>query len=64
MLCGGRNGDGKVMSNCVAYTPRTKVTYRINESKYTEYSLKLSMLRSLHIQIRDGYVIKIMQLFF
>ena len=25
LLCGGRTGDGQVMSDCVAYTPRTKV---------------------------------------
>ena len=26
LLCGGRIGDGEVMSDCVAYTPKTKVS--------------------------------------
>ena len=25
VLCGGRNSDGQVQSDCIAYTPRTKV---------------------------------------
>ena len=25
LFCGGRIGDGEVMSDCVAYTPMTKV---------------------------------------
>ena len=26
LFCGGRIGDGEVMSDCVAYTPMTKVS--------------------------------------
>ena len=33
LLCGGRIGDGEVMSDCLAYTPRTKVVFDFKSLK-------------------------------
>ena len=29
VLCGGRNNDGEVLDDCIAYTPKTKVLSKL-----------------------------------